>query len=74
MVIAMGDFYHGDRFEYGHLLLCRELRPSTKLYRIENDSGSEYMLDEIDGARQMLSACPRESIIDFDCQDDDEAL
>ncbi|KAL2824897.1 hypothetical protein BDW59DRAFT_162090 [Aspergillus cavernicola] len=71
IVITFGDFSHDGHFGWSQLLLCRERTPSTQqLFRIRGHQGHEYALDQIENARQMLSACPTQSTVFFFGDDD----
>jgi hypothetical protein len=69
-VLANGDFSHGKRFKWSQLLFCRAdparvssastgaaAQPAKFRIMTKDD---EYLLDQIKGSRQMLSACPIE--------------
>jgi hypothetical protein len=80
LVLAYGDFTHYGRFGWTNILLCRNshskipvddaatstealLRLTSFRIMAQND---EYLWDQIEKGREMLSACPTEQSLDFD--------
>ena len=63
-VLAIGDFSHERRYEATNRLYCVEDDadddPGLKRYR-EFTPDDQHILDEIEGARELLKACPASS-------------
>lgn len=71
MAVAFGDFSNGERFARSQVFLVRSLTPSTNLYRIVGNGMHDHIIESISGAREMLSACPREPSIIYDMDEED---
>jgi hypothetical protein len=84
MVIAFGDFTHGERFKSTQIVLSRDPAPSTtdarsspRPFHVMGHHEYTRAIDQFDGARQMLRACPTEETFsyyipsDFDTEDDE---
>jgi hypothetical protein len=68
--IAFGDFRHGERFKWSQVRLCRSSfmtgRPGTsspaRPYQVLSPSEFRAVLDQIEEANEMLSACQTEQV------------
>jgi hypothetical protein len=67
--IAYGDFSHGQRFKWSQVRLCRSSSLMTdgsvtsspaRPYRVVSPSEFRSVFDQIEGAKEMLSACQTE--------------
>ncbi|KAL3460979.1 hypothetical protein BJX64DRAFT_261839 [Aspergillus heterothallicus] len=68
-VIAYSDFTQGRRYEWSQLVLCRiptaksecmSVSAEPQPFQIINPAEFRSVLNRIEGAQEMLSACPTE--------------
>ncbi|KAL3444101.1 hypothetical protein BJX65DRAFT_311241 [Aspergillus insuetus] len=79
IAIAYGDFTQGGRYKWSQVLLCRtsaimsldmETSLEPRSFRVVNPAQFHLVLDQIEGANEMLSACPTEHVQEWWVEED----
>lgn len=65
LVIAHGDFSHGNRFERTQILMGRNSEQSSRNFRVISHDQRGDWLNQIDGAHEILCACPQEVTLGY---------